>query len=136
MTAPVLLPDVTEPLLAAHWEAAARGVLAIPYCRACGAAQWPPRTNCLACHTFEYDWREVEPRGTLFSYFAAHKPLHPSLEHEVPYAAGAVTLTAGVRMLGRLVDVDLDDVQLGMPVRARFVERAPGVTLVFWAPDR
>jgi uncharacterized OB-fold protein len=130
-----LLPDVTHPLLAPHWEAAARHRLAIPFCAGCGAAQWPPRTNCPVCRSFDMEWREVDPRGNLFSYFVAHKPLHPSVANEVPYAAGVVELPAGVKMLGRLVGIDHADIRLGMPVRASFVERAPGVTLVFWEAD-
>jgi uncharacterized OB-fold protein len=130
-----LLPDVTNPMLRPHWEAAARGELAIPFCVACGAPQWPPRPNCLACHGFDMEWRAVELRGTLFSYFVAHKALHPSLADEVPYAAAVVLLPVGVKMLGRVVGTELSDIRLGMPVRPRFVERAPGITLVFWEPD-
>jgi uncharacterized OB-fold protein len=130
-----LLPDVTHPLLAPHWEAAARHRLTIPFCGDCGVAQWPPRTNCLACRSFEMEWREVEPRGTLFSYFVAHKPLHPSVASEVPYAAGVVALAAGVKMLGRLVGVEHADIRIGMPLRVRFVRRAADVTLAFWEPD-
>jgi uncharacterized OB-fold protein len=130
-----LLPDVSHPLLAPHWEAAAQHRLAVPFCVDCGAAQWPPRTNCLACRSFDVEWRDVDPRGTLFSYFVAHKPLHPSVAGEVPYAAGVVELAAGVKMLGRLVGLEPDPIRIGMPVRARFVERAPNVTLVFWEPD-
>jgi uncharacterized OB-fold protein len=130
-----LLPDVTNPMLRPHWEAAARGELAIPFCVACGAPQWPPRPNCLACHGFDMEWRAVEPRGTLFSYFVAHKALHPSLADEVPYAAAVVLLPVGVKMLGRVVGIELSDIRLGMPVRPRFVERAPGINMVFWEPD-
>jgi uncharacterized OB-fold protein len=130
-----LLPDVANPVLQAHWTAAARGELAIPFCEACGAPQWPPRPNCLVCHSFDLLWRPVEPQGNVFSYFTAHKALHPSLVDELPYAAAVVILPIGVKMLGRLVGVDAADIRLGMPVRSRFVERAPGVTLVFWEPD-
>jgi uncharacterized OB-fold protein len=131
-----LLPDVSNPLLRPHWAAAAEGRLEIPYCAQCGIAQWPPRPNCLRCHAFEVDWREVDRRGRLYSYFVAHKPLHPSVESEVPYAAGSVELSAGVKMLGRVIDIALGDIELGMGLEARFVERAPGVTLVYWGPDQ
>jgi uncharacterized OB-fold protein len=131
-----LLPDVTNPVLAPHWQAAARGELVIPFCANCHRAQWPPRPNCLVCHSFDMEWRTIEPCGVLFSYFVAHKALHPAFEGEVPYASGVVTLSAGVKMLGRLVGVELADICIGMPVRTRFVERASGVTLVFWEPDR
>jgi uncharacterized OB-fold protein len=130
-----LLPDTADPLLAAHWKAAAQHRLEIPYCASCGAAQWPPRVNCLACHSFEFEWREIEARGELFSYFVAHKALHPSLADEVPYASGVVALPAGVKMLGRLVEVDPAAVKIGIAVSARYVDRVPGVTLVHWAPD-
>ena len=130
-----LLPDVSNPVLRPHWESAAAHRLEIPYCTECGTPQWPPRPNCLRCRAFEFEWREVEPRGSLYSYFVAHKPLHPSVADEVPYAAGSVELAAGVKMLGRLVGVEPDDVEIGMPLKASFVERAPGVTLVFWERD-
>lgn len=129
-----LLPDVSNSALQPHWEAAASHRLAIPYCTQCGAPQWPPRTNCLRCHGFEFEWRDVETRGRLYSYFVAHKPLHPSVAQEVPYATGIVELAPGVKMLGRLVGADPEEVEIGMSVEARFVERAPGVTLVYWEP--
>lgn len=135
MTQPApLLPDTSNPVLAPHWEAAAAHRLEIPYCAYCGAPQWPPRPNCLKCHAFEFEWRQVEPRGRLYSYIVAHKPLHPSVESEVPYLTGIVELTAGVKMLGRLLGAEPAQIEIGMPVQASFVERAPGVTLVYWEP--
>jgi uncharacterized OB-fold protein len=63
----------------------------------------------------------------------AHKPLHPSVAEEVPYVAGSVELSAGVKMLGRLVGTELNEIEIGMALQASFVVRA-GVTLVFWQP--
>jgi len=130
-----LLPDVKNPMLAPHWEAAALGHLAIRYCLDCDAPQWPPRYNCLTCHGFAFEWREVADRGQLFTYFIARKALHPSLADDVPYATAAVILPVGVKLLGRLVDVELDGIRIGMPLRARYVARSPDVTLIYWAPD-
>jgi uncharacterized OB-fold protein len=130
-----LLPDIKNPMLAPHWEAAARGRLAIRFCLDCDAPQWPPRYNCLGCHGFAFEWREVADRGELFTYFIARKALHPSLADDVPYATAAVVLPAGVKLLGRLVDIEPDDIRIGMPLRARYVRRSPDVTLIYWAPD-
>ena len=130
-----LLPDVKNPVLAPHWAAAARERLAIRFCLDCDTPQWPPRYNCLTCHGFAFEWREVADRGQLFTYFIARKALHPSLADDVPYATAAVILPAGVKLLGRLVDVDLPDIRIGMPLRARYVQRSPDVTLIYWAPD-
>jgi hypothetical protein len=38
---------------------------------------------------------------------------------DAPYAIAHVTLTEGVALLGRLVDIPLERVALGMPVRFR-----------------
>jgi len=129
-----LLPDVGSTLLGPHWEAAARHRLAVPFCAGCGAPQWPPRTNCLRCRGFDFAWREIPARGELYSYFIARKALHPSLADEVPYAAGVVSVSTGIKILGRLVGLDVGDIRIGMPVRAAFRERAPGITLVHWEP--
>ena len=130
-----LLPDVKNPILAPHWEAAALGRLAMRYCLGCDTPQWPPRYNCVRCLGFDFEWREVADRGELFTYFVARKALHPSLADDVPYATAAVVLPIGVKLLGRLVDVELDDIRIGMPVRARYVRRSLDVTLIYWAPD-
>ena len=130
-----LLPDVKNPILAPHWEAAALGRLAMRFCLGCDAPQWPPRYNCLNCHGFAFEWREVADRGRLFTYFIARKALHPSLADDVPYATAAVLLPAGVKLLGRLADVELPGIRIGMPLRARYEQRSPDVTLIYWAPD-
>jgi uncharacterized OB-fold protein len=130
-----LLPDVNNPILAPHWEAARRGSVAIRFCLGCETPQWPPRYNCLNCHGFDFEWREVSDRGQLFTYFTARKALHPSLADEVPYVTAAVVLPVGVKLLGRLVGIEPDDVRIGMPLRACYVQRTPDVTLVHWEAD-
>jgi uncharacterized OB-fold protein len=132
---PPLLPDLGNPVLAPFWAAAREGQFVIRHCCACGQAQWPPRPTCAGCRGIEFKWRPADSRGTVYSYFVAHKPLHPAFEAEVPYAAGSVTLPNGLRMLGRIVGVDPDEVRIGMPVRPRFVRRATDVTLIYWEPD-
>jgi uncharacterized OB-fold protein len=123
-----LLPDVKNPMLAPHWEAAARGRLAIRFCLDCDtyvASQY----NC---------WLAMASsvaRVATATYFIARKALHPSLADDVPYATAAVVLPVGVKLLGRLVGVELDSIRIGMPLRARYVQRSPDVTLVYWAPD-
>lgn len=129
-----LLPDVENPILAPHWEAAARGRLAVRFCLACAAPQWPPRYNCLTCHGFDFEWREVADRGQLFTYFIARKALHPSLVDDVPYATAAVALPIGIKILGQTVGVEPDDIRIGMPLRARYVQRSPDATLIYWEP--
>jgi uncharacterized OB-fold protein len=129
-----LLPDPANPLLAPHWQAAAEHRLAVSFCAACNAPQWPPRPNCTRCRSFDVTWRQIPDTGELFTYFIARKALHPSLADQVPYATGVVRLESGLKMLGRLVNVDVSDIRIGMPLRAAYVQRASEVTLVHWEP--
>jgi uncharacterized OB-fold protein len=39
---------------------------------------------------------------------------------EVPYALGIVEVEGGVRLMAQIVDVPLDDVKTGMPLRLEF----------------
>jgi uncharacterized OB-fold protein len=39
---------------------------------------------------------------------------------EVPYGLGIVEVDGGVRLMAQLVDVPLDDIKTGMPVRLEF----------------
>jgi uncharacterized OB-fold protein len=128
------LPNVEDPRLSEYWSAVRQGVLRIPYCMTCGAAQWPPRPSCQRCHGLELEWRETEPAGVIYTFFVSYRAFHPGFGLDLPYAVAAVELHPGIRMLGRVVGVAAEEVRIGMPVRARFHVVTSQVTLVYWEP--
>ena len=57
----------------------------------------------------------------------------PALAADAPYAVAIIELEEGPRMTARVIGCDLDDVQVGMPVRAAY-EDMDGTTLVRFQP--
>lgn len=131
MERPVPATDSAE--LAVYWDGVRRGVLQVPKCPSCHALRWPPRSACPACGVVEFDWVPVPHTGTLHSYAVVNRAFHPAFADEIPYTLCVTEVAAGIRFLGRLVDVATDDIRFGMPVTAGFVD-FPGSRLVYWRP--
>lgn len=71
-------------------------------------------------------------RGTVFSFVVHHAPKVPG--RTLPFVIALVELEEGVRMLGELRGVDPGAVQIGMPVRAMYID-FPDWSLYAWEPD-
>lgn len=90
-------------------------------CRSCEAIYFP---RCTSCRNPDCDAKAVEdwalPRqGTLYSYtIQRYQP--PSLfrmDDWHPYAIGLIDLGEGVRVMGMLDSIELDEIAIGMPMR-------------------
>jgi uncharacterized OB-fold protein len=132
-TAGLPLPDITDPDFAPYWALASEHRLAVARCVACRTPRWPPRPSCARCHDERSEPLEVRGDATLYSWTVVHRAALPGFAALVPYAVGVVALAdvAGVRMLGRLIDVTLPELTIGMPMRVSFVELGT-VTLPCW----
>lgn len=83
----------------------------------------------------ETDYLVASGAGTVYSYVVHHAPKVPG--RSLPFVIALVELAEGVRMLGELRGVDPDDVQIGMPVRATYLDFpdsdvSPAWTLYAW----
>ena len=116
-----------------YWEGTRQGKLFIQYCKGCNHWQWGPEWICHRCNSFDLDWRQVEGRGTIYSYQRIWHPVHPALNGHGPYIAALVELPdAGtVRMVGNLLGDPKQDVPIGAAVEAVF-EHHETFTLVQW----
>jgi uncharacterized OB-fold protein len=102
------------------------GTLTLQQCQDCGVVQHPPEEVCHACGGFEFESRVVRPSGRVASYTVAHHSVHPALDGFVPYTVVLVALdeVPEVRVLGNLLDVPVDEVEIGMTVVATWEELA------------
>ncbi len=125
------LPDVTDPVTAGYWEAAREGRLVVSRSVHCGELLWPPEAVCPVCLQEGFDWVDVEPRGTLWSYAVYHRALDPAFAGDIPYAVGLVELTSGFKMYG-IIQGDLAALEVGMPAEAVFDTVTDEVTFVRW----
>jgi uncharacterized OB-fold protein len=127
-----LAPSMTEDT-AFFWDGLKEQRLLIQRCRACGTLRHPPRPVCPSCHSLEWDTVESSGRGTVFSFVM---PRHPPLPwFDDTYIVALVDLEEGTRIVSNLVDVEPEDVSIGMRVVLRFETFDDGLVLPMFAPE-
>ncbi len=102
-----------------------------------GSLQHPPVPAVWQDKEAPVDYVVASGRGTVFSYVVHHAPQVPG--RTLPFVIALVELEEGVRMLGELRGVDPAVVEIGMPVRATFIDfpagdGGPAWTLYAWEP--
>lgn len=96
---PVPTPD-TQP----YFDAAARGELRLPTCRACREMFFYPRSWCPRCSSDDLEWTLCSGRARLHSYLISSRPA-PGFEEETPFAIAVVELEEGPRMMSNVVGI-------------------------------
>jgi uncharacterized OB-fold protein len=112
-----------------HWEAAARGELAVPRCRECGLAFWPGGPVCPACLSWAVEWERCSGRGRVTSWVRFHKRYWEGAE--VPYVVVLVELEEGPRLISGWASDE--EPRVGAPVEVCFRGRE-GVVLPEFRP--
>lgn len=105
---------------------AARGVLAVPQCKACGRRHWYPRALCPFCFG-DVEWQPASGEATVYSYTVMRRA-------KPPYAIAYVTLAEGPTMMTNLVDCDFARIRIGMPVKVVFQAAQNGVLVPMFRP--
>jgi uncharacterized OB-fold protein/acyl dehydratase len=103
-----------------------------------GGLQHPPVPALWQDKEAPVDYVVASGRGTVFSFVVHHAPKVPG--RTLPFVIALVELEEGVRMLGELRGVDPSAVEIGMPVRATYIDfpegdSGPAWTLYAWEPD-
>ncbi|MFZ0833632.1 MAG: bifunctional MaoC family dehydratase N-terminal/OB-fold nucleic acid binding domain-containing protein [Mycobacterium sp.] len=103
-----------------------------------GSLQHPPVPAIWQDKQSPVDYVVASGKGTVFSFVVHHAPKVPG--RSLPFVVALVELEEGVRMLGELRNVDPSKVEIGMPVRATFIDFpandvGPAWTLYAWEPD-
>ncbi|BBY05906.1 bifunctional MaoC family dehydratase N-terminal/OB-fold nucleic acid binding domain-containing protein [Mycobacterium noviomagense] len=103
-----------------------------------GSLQHPPVPAVWQDKEAPIDYVVASGKGTVFSFVVHHAPKVPG--RTLPFVIALVELEEGVRMLGELRNVDPAKVEVGMPVRAIYIDfpqspSGPAWTLYAWEPD-
>lgn len=135
-SAPQLPAPAPQPNLEtqAFWDATAEGRFLLKRCDACGLVIWYPRFLCPDCHTTETSWFEASGKGTVYTYTVVRKGQGPYAE-AAPYVAAYVELAEGPRVLTNLVEVEPDEVRIGMPVEVVWHDTGQGAALYRFKPS-
>jgi uncharacterized OB-fold protein len=116
-------PIVTDDS-AVFWDAADEGRLVAQRCAACGRLRHPPRPMCPTCHSLDVDVVTLAGTGAVYSYAILHHPQNPAFDY--PVLGALIDLDEGIRVMSNLVDVDKEDIRVGMRVEVCFVETSGG----------
>jgi uncharacterized OB-fold protein len=105
--------------------------------RANGTLQHPPVPALWQDNEEQVDYIVASGHGAVFSFVVHHAPKVPG--RSLPFVIALVELDEGVRMLGELRNVDPTTVEIGMPVRATYLDFpandiGPEWTLNAWEP--
>jgi len=117
----------------AFWfEGAREHQLLIQHCTSCGTLRHPPLPACANCGSLEWNTVESTGRGTLYSYVIVHYPQVPSFEYPLPI--GLIELEEGTRVVANLGAVEREDITIGMPLQAEFVDFDEVLSLPVFVP--
>jgi len=97
-------------------------------CTRCGATWLPPRRDCGKCGA-KTEWFEAPQVGTVHTFSVLHFAAEAFLK-EIPFVLAYVALPGiDTVFITRIKECKLEDVYIGMPVRAQFRR------LVEWTPN-
>lgn len=89
--------------------------VSIHKCSSCGRFQSPPAYFCVSCKSDKLEWIEIRGRGTLYTYSTVYVPLS-TLEDEAPYTVAIVEFKENLKLTGRLVNSNSDNLEIGAKV--------------------
>jgi uncharacterized protein len=112
--------------LGAFWDGTRAQELRLPTCRSCGTTFWYPRITCPSCLSEDLDWRAAGGTGEVHAVSVMHRP--------EKYPVALVELDEGVRLMSNVVNVDPDDVHVGMRVRLTWEPLSDGRNLWLFEP--
>lgn len=106
---------VTEPF----WQAAKQRRLVAPKCANCGTFRLPPTPFCPQCHATAMEWPQLSGHAIVYSFAVVHG--FPGLP-EVTLVPAVVELpdAPGVRLVTNVIDIEPDDVRIGMALEVDF----------------
>ncbi len=120
---------VSEPF----WAGARAGELRYQWCEACGVAVMDPQPACPRCLGSELEWRVSSGRGTVSSFTVVWRAPLPAFQ--VPYAPAIVEMAEGFTLLTNVINCEVDQLKVGLPVEAVFVDIEQDVSLIYVQPD-
>ncbi|GAB1813073.1 Zn-ribbon domain-containing OB-fold protein [Mycobacterium sp. MUNTM1] len=136
MTASLPTPEpIITPETAPMWSGANEGRLVLPQCDHCHRYIWYPRAICGHCSAMELTWRAVSGKGTVYSYTVVRRGIG-DYRACTPYVVAYVELDEGPRMMTNLVDCDIDEIAIGVPVEVVFHKAESGQALPRFRPAR
>jgi len=127
---PRITPD-SEPFYSGLRE----GRFVLPYCSDCERPHLPPGPVCPHCFSEKIQWRNASGRGRVSSWTVVHKAWFPAFQDDIPYNVVQVELAEGPRLTANVVEVENEQLRIGMPVEIVYDEVTPEITMPRFRPS-
>jgi uncharacterized protein len=111
----------------AHYRGMAQRRLLLDRCQACGTWIYPLNPTCPGCWSADVTAEEVSGLGHVHTFtFLRHGGPIPGVDFSTPHPIAGIELEEqpGLRYLAQIVNCELSDIHIGMPVRLTWIERA------------
>jgi len=105
------------------------GKLLVQKCSICGTIRNPPSPGCAHCRSLDWQPFALNGSGTVFSYTIHYHPPLPAFP--VPHPVILAEMAEGIRMLGAADNTALEDIAIGAPIEAEFVQRGDNMSFRF-----
>jgi len=117
------------------WLGGAEGCLRFLRCEACETFVHPPAPVCPSCLGRELTPAAVSGRATVHTFTVNHQPWIPGFDP--PYVVAIVDIAEqeGLRLTTNIVNCEIEEVKIGMPVRVVFDEREDGIHIPLFEPE-
>jgi uncharacterized OB-fold protein len=117
------------------WDGVQAHKLLILRCNNGHYIHWP-KVVCRFCLSTDLAPVEVSGRGKVATFTLPNQPFHPYFQAKIPYVLAVIELEEqeNLKLVSNIVDIDPDDVRIGMPVEVTFQEVSPGYTLPLFKP--
>ena len=118
------------------WEGTRNGQLLLQRCTQCALIRYPFASVCPECLIEDTKWIQASGKGKIVSWIVYRQPFHPAFKDLVPYNVAWVDLEEGPRLTANIVQVNNEELYLGMPVEVTFQELDSEVTIAQFRPVR
>lgn len=119
---------------AAFWEGCTNHQLKVQCCDDCGHYQFYPRIFCTQCSSKQVSWVAVTGRGRVRSFTICRHAVSKAYAAEAPYVVALIQLEEGPTMMSNVVQCDVQDVKVGMPVEVMFEEWSEEISIPKFYP--
>ncbi|GAA4883449.1 bifunctional MaoC family dehydratase N-terminal/OB-fold nucleic acid binding domain-containing protein [Ferrimonas pelagia] len=114
------------------WQGLSQGKLLIQRCTSCDTLRHPPAPMCPSCRSLQHDAIEASGKGVVHSFVNLHHPALPAFDEPNPIAL--VELEEGTRLVAQLIDIEPQDVTIGLPVEVQITEFDGDQSLALFKP--
>ena len=128
------LPKPT-PATQAFWDGAKKGELMLQWDPTAKKYQFWPRANSVRTGKRNLQWKATSGKGELYSFTITHVPT-PGFEARAPYVIGMIELDEGVRIIANLINIKIDDVEIGMRMKVAWEKLSDDITYFAFEPNK